>query len=359
MDIKTVTSKYNFSILILRFLAICIDILVFLVAFLYLELLFKGRIDINIIITFFSIVFIYYALVEGITGYTWGKLVVGIKVVNEDLSVPGFSKGIARTAVKFLEFNPIFLLGTPTLMFILITKNKKRFGDILTNTYILRTKNLLELNEINVNKEISQENGNKDNSVKDINYKNIIKYKVIPIVFSIFFIIAVYKLSLYKYTNYQQILSAFQDKYQITVPLGWRENRKLNGDAALQASDEENKNYIIVICEEKQSILKNLTLDQYSKIAVNHIDKSIDNSKIISSTDIKINNYRGILFEITGVVEKTKVRYLYVILETKDNFNQIMAWTLDKNYTYNKEKLLKIIRSFKEDEEKLNKNESI
>lgn len=364
MDIKTVTSNYNFTILILRFLAVFVDMIIFLVLFLYLELLFKGKIDINIIILFFSIVFIYYSLLEGITGYTWGKLVMGIKVVNKDLSVPGFSKGIARTIIKFLEFNPIVFFGILTIVSILITKNKQRFGDILTNTYILRVKDLNELdkkanNKIDINGEVLYEVENKHKLIKKINYKKIIKYKITPIVFSIVFIITSYKISVYKTANSQKTLSSFENKYQMAIPFGWKENKKLNSDAALQASDEENKDYVIVICEDKQDLIRTLTLNQYSKIVENHLDKSISNCQIISSTNIKINNHRGIQFEITGVVNNAKVRYLYVILETKDNFQQIIAWTLDTNYTQNKWQLLKIIRSFKEDEEKLNKNESI
>lgn len=368
MDIKTVTSKYNFSILILRFFAIGIDVLVFFVVFLYLELLFKVKINIKIIIVYFSSIFIYYSLFEGITGYTWGKLVVGIKVLNEDLTVPGFFKGMARSVMKFIEFNPLLLFGIPTMLFVLISKNKQRFGDILTNTYVVRISDLESLNislkGVNFNKPSLNElklnkEENKYESVKKLFYRKIIINKIIPIVFSIFFIVTVYKITNYLCIHSQQVLSRYENKYEITLPFGWKESSKLNSDAALQASDEENKNYIIAICEEKQDLIKTLTLKEYSKIVESNIDKTIDNGKIISSTSIKINNYNGIQLEMTGTIDNTKVRYLYVILETKDNFNQIIAWTLDENYKTNKEELLKIIRSFREDEEKLNKNESV
>ncbi|AJA48396.1 hypothetical protein CPAST_c23260 [Clostridium pasteurianum DSM 525 = ATCC 6013] len=373
MDIKNVVSKYNFSILILRFFAMIIDILIFAVIFLYLELAFEGELNIKMIIRIFSVILIYYSLLEGLTGYTWGKLIMGVKVLNKDLSVPGFLKGIIRTFIKILEFSPFLLFGLVSVIFIFISKDKRRLGDVFTNTYVVRMKDL-QLLYYNKEKIDSEELNYTEvichnvllnswikfiNLTKELNIKKIIVKQIIPIIISITFILITYKCSDYINISSNKVLTGCKDKYEITLPEGWDENRKLNSDAIFQLSNEKNKNYIIVISENKEDIIKELTLEQYSNIIKSNIHKSIDNARIENSKNTKINNHKGIQFEITGYMNKIKIRYLYIILETKDNFQQIIAWTLDSNYNYDKEKMLNIIKTFKEDENKFNDNESI
>lgn len=373
MDIKDVVSKYNFSILILRFFATIIDILILAMIFLYLELALKEEINIRIIIRILSVILVYYSLLEGLTGYTWGKLIMGIKVLNKDLSIPGFLKGILRTVIKILEFSPFLAFGLITILFIFISKNKRRLGDIFTNTYIVRMKDLqlldsnkkvidpkeLDGTEVIYDK-IQLNNWRRFfDSIKWIHIKKIIIRQVIPIIISINFIIITYKLSNYIDISRNRILTSCEDKYKITLPEGWTENRKLNSDAVLQLSNEKNKNYIIVISEKKEDIIKKLTLEQYSNIIKSSIYKSINNAKVENSKNTRVSNYKGIQFEVIGNKDNIKIRYLYVVLETKDNFQQIIAWTLDSNYNYDKEKLLNIIKTFKEDEKKFNDNESI
>lgn len=191
---------------------------------------------------------------------------------------------------------------------------------------------------------------------KLLNRENIIK-KIIPIAVITLFIILLYDISNYIYSD--RVLSSYENKYKIMLPDGWRENRNLNSDASLQLSDEQHKNYIVVIAESKQDIIKKLNLNQYTSAVQFNMYRNIDNVKIINSNNIKINDCNGIEFQATGEINKVKIRYIYMIIETKDNFQQIIGWTLDSDYINNRGKLLNIMRSFKEDENKLNINESI
>lgn len=142
MTAAEISSTYSWNIILNRWLATWID---FIILFLFILLPKAGLGDEMFDKTSFlwgSLVLLYFPICEGFNGITMGKMVAGIRVVNNDLEPPGFQKALIRTALRLLEVNPLLLGGIPAGLFVFNSKTRQRLGDRLAGTYVLRVKDI-------------------------------------------------------------------------------------------------------------------------------------------------------------------------------------------------------------------------
>ncbi len=76
-------------------------------------------------------------VLQGLTGWTVGKLITGIRVVQEDGRPPGFGKALVRWLLWIVDGFPYFL---PLVGFIvgLTTVGHRRVGDMVAKTFVVR-----------------------------------------------------------------------------------------------------------------------------------------------------------------------------------------------------------------------------
>lgn len=79
--------------------------------------------------------FLYFALLQGLTGSTLGKLMTGIRVVREDGSVQGIGRGVIRWLLLFVD-GPLtlYLCGIITTA---TSRGHRRLGDMAASTYVV------------------------------------------------------------------------------------------------------------------------------------------------------------------------------------------------------------------------------
>ncbi len=85
---------------------------------------------------------VYYVVLEGCTGRTFGKLVCRIVVVGPDGRAPGLRRGAIRTLVRLVDVNPLLAGGIPAGIAALVTESRQRLGDLAAGTYVLRAEDL-------------------------------------------------------------------------------------------------------------------------------------------------------------------------------------------------------------------------
>lgn len=83
------------------------------------------------------VVLAYYIAMEAATGKTIGKMVVGTKVVRIDGSQIGWKESTIRNVLRIVDGFFFYLV---TVLVIVSTKDKQRFGDMVARTLVVNEK---------------------------------------------------------------------------------------------------------------------------------------------------------------------------------------------------------------------------
>jgi uncharacterized RDD family membrane protein YckC len=139
---EEISASYDSSIVVRRWLGTVIDFVV-LVGILMIPYLALGEQLWGTTLPIWGLLIVlYYPLLEGLTGFTAGKAVARIKVVDEAGGLPGIKKAVIRTLARLIEVNPLLLGGIPAGIIVLVNKKRQRLGDIAAGTFVLKTSNL-------------------------------------------------------------------------------------------------------------------------------------------------------------------------------------------------------------------------
>jgi uncharacterized RDD family membrane protein YckC len=133
-----------------RFLALCVDFLLFCAAFFPITRIVKGawlmtssdhRWSSGLFITdplcllFLGVMVLYFVLLEGSVGATLGKWLVGLRVVRESGGRPGLKRSLSRNLFRVVDGLPAFnIVG---IVLILRSSECARFGDRIAGTRVV------------------------------------------------------------------------------------------------------------------------------------------------------------------------------------------------------------------------------
>ena len=136
-----------------RFLALLIDFLLFCVVFFPVTRFTKGVWLMNttdhrwnyglfisdpLCLSFLFVMVVYFVLLEGLIGVTFGKWVAGLRVTRVGGGKPGLIKGFLRNVLRIVDGLPAFcILG---IVMILTSAERARFGDRIAGTRVIRTR---------------------------------------------------------------------------------------------------------------------------------------------------------------------------------------------------------------------------
>ena len=136
-------------------------------------------------------------------------------------------------------------------------------------------------------------------------------------------------------------------KSKVVVPKSWSKQTGLNDVADLQIANTRKENYLIVISEPK-SDFDNISVEKYSEITRKFIVDSIQGPKLSEPQNLTINGNSALQYEITGSIDNINIIYFHTAVEGKENFHQVLAWTLPSKRSENEPVLKSIINSFQE-----------
>ena len=87
-----------------------------------------------ICIAFLFIIFAYLILMEAYIGWTMGKRLLGMRVVDDNDSRIGLQKSIIRNLLRLVDWLPAFnILG---IVLIVSSEKGQRFGDRVAKTFV-------------------------------------------------------------------------------------------------------------------------------------------------------------------------------------------------------------------------------
>ncbi len=84
---------------------------------------------------FLAVIFLYLILLEAFLGGTIGKLLLGLRVTNDEFGKITIEQSIMRNACRLVDGLPFLnLIG---IFSIVISKEKQRIGDKIAKTYVV------------------------------------------------------------------------------------------------------------------------------------------------------------------------------------------------------------------------------
>ncbi len=136
------------------------------------------------------------------------------------------------------------------------------------------------------------------------------------------------------------------DQYQATVPGHWSK-LNLHEDADFQMGNLRKEAYLIVFTESKQDFDDSYSINDYSELTLSMIKDSLKNPVLGKKSTLTTNDYSFSKSIISGVIDGVKIKYLHTTTEDKDNFHQIILWSLPSKYEGNRQDFDNVIKSFK------------
>lgn len=188
--------------------------------------------------------------------------------------------------------------------------------------------------------------------------KNISAKKIAPIAIALTFIVGGCSLETIASTTSSgreissersnQVLVSSDRKSQITLPLGWQPEESLNALATLQASKRWNELYVIAHSFDKENFA-DIGLQEYSDLFVELFQENLMNPEVSGPTEVTtINGYPAVQHEVRGTVNNLNIVYLHTIIETPENFHEVVAWTSPSRFDDYRAELQQVVQSFQE-----------
>ncbi|HEY0047896.1 MAG TPA: TIR domain-containing protein [Pyrinomonadaceae bacterium] len=152
----------------------------------------------------------------------------------------------------------------------------------------------------------------------------------------------------WKKAQMQLIVKSDDGACQLSFPLGWSKQPDLNSPAAtLKVGNPDEELYVIIIPELKSDFDAGTTLDAYADLVRGNLRKLLAEPDFPEPVSTIVGGFPARQFEAGGIYSGIKVKYLYAVVGTLNNYYQIMSWTPAENYRKNKAELLGVIKTFK------------
>lgn len=150
-----------------------------------------------------------------------------------------------------------------------------------------------------------------------------------------------------------------KNKFSLYIPTFLSPTNELNDVASLQYANGEKELYIIVIDEDKASIVQvsednelndiyQPTLDGFTQLMLDNYCESVDIDRISDVSNISFNGLDARWVTIEGAVDGVSVFLEIAYIEGNSSYYQLMTWTLLEKKEEFSEQMKVMINSFSE-----------
>jgi len=145
---KEISSGYDSKIVVQRWAGAWIDFIVIALFLIGPDFILGNALYQRTLAIWLLLAVLYFPILEGVKGWSLGKLVTGTRVVDAHGRVPGVGKAAIRTFARLFEVNPFLLGGVPAGIAVLMSKSRQRVGDMMAETYVLKKRDLMRLTDV-------------------------------------------------------------------------------------------------------------------------------------------------------------------------------------------------------------------
>lgn len=136
--------------------------------------------------------------------------------------------------------------------------------------------------------------------------------------------------------------------FQLIVPAGWIEKSPPGGSSQIEARNLAGDEFVQVLAEKSADF--DTTLEHYAEGRFNHFITHMDNSNSSVAENLTINGYPAIRRELHGTMKQSRAKLCYVVtvLQSKNLFVQVIAWTPESSLAQNEAEMKTLADGFKE-----------
>jgi uncharacterized RDD family membrane protein YckC len=141
LSVVELSSSYDVAIVVRRWAATLVDFIVLIAPWFVIANL-DESLQMAAFVVWSLATVAYYPVLEGLLGATLGKLVLDLRIVDENGRRAGWGQVMVRTLLRLIEVNPLLFGGLPAGLFVMTSKERQRLGDKLARTYVVRKSDL-------------------------------------------------------------------------------------------------------------------------------------------------------------------------------------------------------------------------
>lgn len=143
-------------------------------------------------------------------------------------------------------------------------------------------------------------------------------------------------------------ITSSDGKYSVMAPGTWEDLAgQLNSSATLEAGNLKDEQYMAVLPDNKEDL--NLSFDEYVDIVYENILSAVQGAEQKERESVSINGKNGYCMEVTGTVDNINVTYWIYTIDAKEDYLQVLTWTLKSKADTNKEILQKTVETLTEE----------
>lgn len=130
-----------------------------------------------------------------------------------------------------------------------------------------------------------------------------------------------------------QTVTSPESALTMQFPAQWEQNDELHEEASIKMNLMSNEMYMIVLEESAEDFADDFTLVAYADVIQTSMLGQLTNGETTEVGDTTVGESLAALqFELTGEVNKIKVRYQITCFRTDETFYQVIAWSLKSRY---------------------------
>ncbi|MFD2670665.1 hypothetical protein [Marinicrinis sediminis] len=141
------------------------------------------------------------------------------------------------------------------------------------------------------------------------------------------------------------VFTTADNKAEIKLPSDWEEAPvQQNVLAALEAGNPDEEKYVMIINESKENV--SIPLEKYTEIILMQSENMVENATTSEPSEIDLGGYPALRYEVSGEIQGMNATYLLNIVETEQDFAQIIFWSESDRFQDHKEEFMAIASTF-------------
>jgi hypothetical protein len=140
----------------------------------------------------------------------------------------------------------------------------------------------------------------------------------------------------------------YEGRFQATKPASWAMLDELNDAADLQMGNQLKEAYCLILTESKQDFAEDMTLAAFSTRTRSDLIDSLTDVQSSGPQQISSNGNPAIRYDFTGTIDSVRIRYWHIVVDTGEDFHQVVLWSLPSKFEGNREDFESVLASLKQ-----------